>query len=75
MYDWINLGLHDPRVTGTNDPIIGANKPETSRFEIQLDRERSVELTGFPRFTYVEAGIYLFCPSLSGLRYLASLPC
>jgi len=74
MYDWINLGLQDPRITGTNDPIIGANKPETSRFEIRLDRERSVELTGFPRFTHVEAGIYLFCPSLSGLRYLASLP-
>ena len=21
MYDWVNKGMHDPRITGTNDPI------------------------------------------------------
>ena len=25
MYDWINLGLQDPRITSTNDPLVGAN--------------------------------------------------
>ena len=51
MYDWANLGLQDPRVTGTNDPIIGANRPETSRFEIPIEDDDPVVLTGFPRFT------------------------
>jgi hypothetical protein len=28
--DWLNLGLQDPRITGSNDPIVGANDPSTS---------------------------------------------
>jgi hypothetical protein len=73
MYDWANLGLQDPRVTGTNDPIMGANKPETSRFEIPIDGADPIVLTGFPRFTHTIGGIYLFCPSISTLRFLADL--
>ena len=73
MYDWANLGLQDPRVTGTNDPIIGANRPETSRFEIPVDGSDPVVLTGFPRFTTTVGSIYLFCPSLTALRFLADL--
>ena len=73
MYDWANLGLQDPRVTGTNDPIIGANRPETSRFEIPIDGGDPVVLTGFPRFTTTVGAAYLFCPSISALRFLADL--
>ena len=73
MYDWANLGLQDPRVTGTNDPIIGANRPETSRFEIPIDGGDPVVLTGFPRFTTTVGAVYLFCPSISTLRFLADL--
>ena len=25
--DWLNLGLQDPRITGSNDPITGTNDP------------------------------------------------
>jgi len=71
MYDWINLGLQDPRVTGTNDPIIGANRPETSRFEIPLPDAEPIVLTGFRRFTETVGSIYLFCPSVTALRFLA----
>ena len=73
MYDWANLGLQDPRVTGTNDPIIGANRPETSRFEIPIEGADPVVLTGFPRFTQTTGAIYLFCPSISTLRFLGDL--
>jgi len=73
MYDWANLGLQDPRVTGTNDPIIGANRPETSRFEIPIDGADPIVLTGFPRFTHTVGSIYLFCPSISTIRFLADL--
>jgi len=71
MYDWINMGLQDPRVTGTNDPIIGNNEPATSRFEIPLPDAEPIVLTGFPRFTRTAGSIYLFCPSVSALRFLA----
>jgi deferrochelatase/peroxidase EfeB len=71
MYDWINLGLQDPRVTGTNDPIIGNNAPASSRFEIPLPGAEPVVLTGFPRLTQTAGAIYLFCPSISTLRFLA----
>ena len=30
MCDWLNLGLQDPDITGFNDPLLGANEPETS---------------------------------------------
>jgi hypothetical protein len=73
MYDWINLGLQDPRVTGTNDPAIGNNTAETSRFEIPLRDAKPIVLSGFPRFTQTAGSIYLFCPSISTLRFLAGL--
>jgi deferrochelatase/peroxidase EfeB len=74
MYDWINLGLQDPRVTGTNDPLIGANDPHTSRFEIPLPDAEPIVLEGFRRFTETVGSIYLFCPSITTLRFLADPP-
>jgi deferrochelatase/peroxidase EfeB len=72
MYDWINMGLQDPRITGTNDPVIGNNTPETSRFEIPLEGAEPITLTGFPRFVQTVGSIYLFCPSITTLRFLAN---
>jgi deferrochelatase/peroxidase EfeB len=71
MYDWINLGLQDPRITGTNDPILGANNERTSRFEIPMAGEPPIVLTGFPRFITTVGGAYLFCPSVTALRLIA----
>ena len=73
MYDWANLGLQDPRITGTSDPIIGANRPDTSQFVIPMDDGQPIVLSGFPRFTTTVGGIYLFCPSVTTLRFLAGL--
>jgi len=78
MYDWINFGLHDPRLTGTNDPIIGANHPASSRFEIPIvavdDRVDTIVLEGFASFTTTAGSVYLFCPSISALHFLAGTP-
>ena len=75
MYDWVNLGLQDPRITGTNDPIIGANQVRTSRFEIPTAMGDTfgepLVLRGFPRFTETVGSAYLFCPSITSLRFLA----
>jgi Dyp-type peroxidase family len=72
MYDWINLGLQHPDITGTNDPVLGANDPATSRFVIPRVGQPDIVLTGFPRFIRTRASAYTFLPSLPGLRWLAA---
>jgi deferrochelatase/peroxidase EfeB len=69
QYDWINLGLQDPRITGTDDPLIGNNDPAFSEFAIPVP-SGAVALRGFSRFVETRGGAYLFLPSLSALRHL-----
>ena len=70
QYDWINLGLQHPDIAGSNDPLLGINNSESSRFEIPT-RMGPIVLRGFPRFVQVRGGAYTFFPSLTALRYLA----
>ena len=71
--DWLNLGLQDPRITGSDDPILGANDPETSWFDLPLKSGDTIKLRGLPRFVWTRGGAYTFLPSLSAIRYLGSL--
>jgi deferrochelatase/peroxidase EfeB len=71
--DWLNLGLQDPEITGTNDPLLGANVPETSAFELTLSDGGRIRLSGFPRFVKTRGGAYTFLPSLPAIRYLSQL--
>jgi len=71
--DWLNLGLQDPRVTGSNDPLLGANEPETSWFDLPLKSGAAIRLRGLPRFVRTRGGAYTFLPSLSAIRFLGSL--
>lgn len=73
MCDWLNLGLQDPDITGTNDPLLGANAVETSAFDLRLRKGGSIRLTGFPRFVITRGGAYTFLPSLPAIRYLGRL--
>lgn len=73
MCDWLNLGLQDPRVTGSNDALTGANDPATSWFDIPLKSGATIRLRGLPRFVRTRGGAYTFLPSLSAIKYLASL--
>ncbi len=70
QYDWANLGLQDPRITGTNDPLIGNNDPDFSAFHLPVG-DGTIGFTGFPRFVHTRGGAYLFVPSLPALRHLA----
>ena len=74
MCDWINTGLQDPEITGSNDPLLGANVPETSWFDMTLANGGRIRLRGFPRFIRARGGAYTFLPSLTAIRYLARLP-
>ena len=71
--DWLNLSLQDPRITGSNDPIVGANDPKTSWFDLPLKSGCTIRLRGLPRFVWTRGGAYTFLPSLSAIRYLGSL--
>jgi hypothetical protein len=71
--DWLNLGLHDPRVTGSNDPLVGANEPDTSWFDLPLKSGPPIRLRGMPRFVRTRGGAYTFLPSISAIRYLGAL--
>ena len=73
MCDWLNLGLQDPDVTGANDPLIGANTPETSWFDLSLKNGGRIRLRGFPRFVTTRGGAYTFLPSLTAIDYLSKL--
>lgn len=72
QYDWMNLGLQDPRITGTNDAVTGANDPSFSCFRLPTS-SGTIELRGFSRFVRTRGGAYCFLPTLSGLRHLGSL--
>jgi deferrochelatase/peroxidase EfeB len=71
--DWLNLGLQDPRITGSNDPLVGANDPATSWFDIPLASGATIRLRGLPRFVQTRGGAYTFLPSLAAIRYLGAL--
>ncbi len=71
--DWINLGLQDPRITGSNDPMLGANEPETSWFDLPLKSGATIRLRGLPRFVTTRGGAYTFLPSIPAIRLLGSL--
>jgi len=71
--DWLNLGLQDPRITGSNDPITGTNNPHTSWFDLPLASGDTIQLRGLPEFVTTRGGAYTFLPSLSAIRYLGSL--
>ena len=72
QYDWMNLGLQDPRITGSNDPLLGNNDVNFSSFSFPVGDE-SVTFRGFDRFINTRGGAYLFQPSISALRHLANL--
>jgi deferrochelatase/peroxidase EfeB len=71
--DWLNLGLQDPRITGSNDPISGTNDPGTSWFDLPLKSGGKIRLPGFPEFVSTRGGAYTFLPSLKAIQYLADL--
>jgi hypothetical protein len=71
--DWVNVGLQDPRVTGSNDPLIGANTVETGWFDLLLKSGATIRLRKLPRFVTTRGGAYTFLPSIAAIRYLGAL--
>jgi Dyp-type peroxidase family len=71
QFDWINLGLQDPSITGTNDPLVGANEVATSSFAFHTADRGWQTLRRLPRFVTTRGGAYLFLPAMDSLRRIA----
>ncbi|MEJ8858289.1 hypothetical protein WKW79_27220 [Variovorax robiniae] len=71
QYDWINLGLQDPRITGSNDPMLGANEGDAGWFDVPTAKG-TIRLRGVPRLVRTRGGAYTFLPGISALRWIGS---
>ncbi|HWS71733.1 MAG TPA: peroxidase [Thermoanaerobaculia bacterium] len=59
------------------DPFLGVNDPATSSFTLAgpgKDGSGNTKINGFSRTITTRGGAYVFLPSITGLRYLATLP-
>lgn len=71
QFGWLNLGLQDPRITGTNDPLVGSNEPETARFAWKTAAGEPAEVGDLPNFVRTLGGAYCFLPSCTAVRWIA----
>ena len=58
------------------DVFLGVNDPSASSFTLAAlgaKGRNNTHVTGFPRLITTRGGVYCFLPSVTGLRYLASL--
>jgi deferrochelatase/peroxidase EfeB len=70
---WCN-SPHFGALTGNPDPIIGGNGQPDEPTQMLLPRPEGVIRTSpLPRFVRVRAGVYLFMPGMSALKFLASM--
>jgi len=70
--DWVNLGLQDPRITGTNDPLVGANDGKTTDFRWTTSAGAPVVTHRLPSFVETRGGAYYFVPSIAATRWIGS---
>ncbi|HEX2079259.1 MAG TPA: hypothetical protein VHG08_16150 [Longimicrobium sp.] len=55
------------------DVFLGVNDPATSSFTLSKSGQANTKLTGWSQMVTTVGGAYCFLPSVTGLRYLASL--
>jgi deferrochelatase/peroxidase EfeB len=72
QFDWLNLGLQDPRITGTNDPLVGVNGEGAGRFVWPRAGEPPIVLHDLSRFVTTDGGAYTFLPSRSAVRWISA---
>src|SRR6266571_730189 len=72
MSTWINQGDF-VGLNNMQDPLVGNNTPQQSKFLIPSSGGTK-KVTGFSRFVITRGSLYCFLPSVTALKYLASLP-
>jgi deferrochelatase/peroxidase EfeB len=71
---WANQDIGAPGLTGTRDPVIGAQPAEGGAFRIpRPGRSEPLTLAGLPNLTTTRGALYCLMPGLGGIRTLAGL--
>ena len=73
MSQWLNMDNFVGGMISGVDPIVGANSPSSSDFTLPTSLTSSVKVSGFERFVVTRGSAYCFLPSVTGLRYIASI--
>lgn len=73
MSEWVNGDTFAPGIGGTRDPVLGATGNSGGKLVIPVERGQKIVVSGFPRFVTTRGAAYGFIPSLTALRYIASL--
>ncbi len=75
MMLWTNDGgFAGGLAKASKDPLVGDNDPSTSIFQIPGDTPATTKtLTGLGRFIVTRGAAYCFLPSLTAIRFIASL--
>jgi deferrochelatase/peroxidase EfeB len=74
MRHWVNDGLFARGLLqGEKDPMVGAQLSGDA-FSYRGDDGRIVSTAGLSRFVTTRGAAYLFFPSVTGLRFISSLP-
>ncbi len=71
MSQWLNTDNFAGGMSGL-DPVMGANDPSSSVFTFPTSNG-PVQVKGFERFVITRGSAYCFLPSVTGLRYIASM--
>ncbi len=72
MGEWINTGLTEPGISGTNDALLGPD-PTLARLDVPFTDGSTTTVSGFGPFVRTRGGIYGFLPSLTALRWIGGL--
>jgi len=72
MREWANDGVFAPGLGRSKDPLLGAGEGADGRLSLSGPGGRIV-LTDLPRLVTTRGGAYCFLPSVTGIRYIASL--
>jgi deferrochelatase/peroxidase EfeB len=73
MSEWVNGDTFAAGIEGTRDPVLGANGEGGAKFFIPVQGGKKLVVSGFSQFVKTRGAAYGFIPSLTALRYIASL--
>jgi Dyp-type peroxidase family len=74
MSEWVNGDTFAAGLGGTRDPVLGNTADGEGKFVIPVETGDKIVVSGFSRFVTTRGSAYGFIPSLTALRYIASLP-
>jgi deferrochelatase/peroxidase EfeB len=73
MSEWINGSAFAPGIYGTTDPLLGNSPEGQNKFVIPRENAAPVVVSPFPRLVTTRGSAYTFLPSLTAIKFIASI--